>query len=504
MLYGAKRPLVQDLVAVLFRRKFIIAIAIIVATSVAALTSSFRPVTYQAEATLILKFGREYIYRPEVGDTSNRFVPFNVEEAINGEVQILNSRDLKNLVIEEVGLGKLAPWAWTRSLPARVIDAGIGIDSAFEALKLGIINKVLRRGRYNLTEDKFSPESRAVSALQNGIAIRTNAKSPTIRITYRHWDKETAVEVLESLIDGFLKKRLAVLGGGPLPFLDKQVDELRSALAANDRELNNFKTRNNILDLAQEMSSLLQQKAVLEGELRTATRELEVLRQQLAKIEDDPAPVAAQLAVFSEQEAAQVRLASQELLRLRLEEQRLLATYTEAARPVVSAQEEIARVNEYLEEQKVAGMNRVRQRLDATATRVDLLTSQAETATSELARLDALRPELRELERRARQVESDFQSYSAKVDAERLARALDEERVSNVRVVQEPVFSPRPLGLPKQAKMVLGASIGLLVGILIGFLAELRRNTLVTKDNVVEKLELPVLAAVPRITYKPS
>ena len=99
MLYGISRPLAYDLLTVVARRKRIVLTMVAVATMVAWGVSLFSPVHYAAHSTLILKFGREYIYRPEVGDENQRST-FDVQEALNGEVKILDSQELKEKVLD--------------------------------------------------------------------------------------------------------------------------------------------------------------------------------------------------------------------------------------------------------------------------------------------------------------------------------------------------------------------------------------------------------------------
>lgn len=498
MLYGRSTSIIYDVMAVILRRKYIILVAILIAVAVTAVSSFFRPIEYRADATLILKFGREYIYRPEVGEDA-KITPFDVEEAINGEVQILNSRSLKELVIDTVGMEQLTPWVWSRSVIARGLDALIGFEGVYNAVGASFITDLLKKYRWNLTETKLPPRERALKFLKYALSITTTKKSPTIHVSFDHWDKDIAVQVLDVLIDGYLRKRLQILGTGPLPFFDKKLEEFRTALDDPEQALMVFKQQHEVSDVEQEIRLLMQRSVDLKASLNAARHEIEKFQAQIEFLRQGPTPVNAKVPVYSDQEVAQMRYAAERLLSLRLQEEQLLAKYEDGTRPVLETRREMDRVYAFLEEQRQIGLQRLKLELLTNQKRHNTLSEQLATTESELQRLESLRPELHTLKRAVEHNENDYRMYSAKVEEERAARSLDEQRISNVRIVQPPVTAPEQIGLPPDVKILIGGIIGFFVGLVLAFLAEWRRNALVTEDNVIEKLNLPVLAAVPEM-----
>jgi len=83
----------------------------IAATVVGVLVLTFLTTpTYEATALLLVKFGREYVYRPEVADQQSASNPVRDRQAfINTELQILRSKDLAATVVSTVGVNKLYP-----------------------------------------------------------------------------------------------------------------------------------------------------------------------------------------------------------------------------------------------------------------------------------------------------------------------------------------------------------------------------------------------------------
>ncbi len=496
MLYGSSFSIFHTMLALFLRRKSLVLLTVVLATLTAGLMSFFRPVEHRAQATLILKFGREYDYRPEVGD-QNRLIPFNIEEAVNGEVQILNSRDLKEYIIEQIGIEKAAPWVWRRSLPAQVIDWGLSMENKLNALGLNKIIQLFRSSRYRLTEDKMSPMEKAVKYLNNNISIKTSTKSPVIQIFFDHWDKDLAVEVLNTLVEGFLQKRMSIFSAKQSSFFDKTIDEYHKKLADGSILLSDFKTKHGIVNIDEQSSLLVRHRLDLETSMQELDQRIRELKQQIAVISQGPAPSLAKVPIYSNEETAQIRSASDTLLGLKIQEQQKLSKYLEGSRPIADVRSQMAIVNRFLEDQRQVGIGRLQLEKQAAESRRQNLAQELQNLGAELERLDGLRSPLRDLERTVQRFERDYQTYADKMDVERISRALDEERVSNVRVVQAPISLPEPIGLPMGMKMVIGALFGFAAGLALAFVSELRRSRLVTPERTEEVLGLPVLAAIP-------
>ena len=62
---------------------------------------------YEAKASVLVTFGREYIFRPLRGDEES-WAPWRAEIAVNAEMGILNSAALQEAVIRSVGAKRIA------------------------------------------------------------------------------------------------------------------------------------------------------------------------------------------------------------------------------------------------------------------------------------------------------------------------------------------------------------------------------------------------------------
>ena len=65
---------------------------------------------YTADASLLLRLGREYVYTPEVGDTApGSPIAYDREQTLLAESKILTSRDLKLAVLDKMGVAEIYP-----------------------------------------------------------------------------------------------------------------------------------------------------------------------------------------------------------------------------------------------------------------------------------------------------------------------------------------------------------------------------------------------------------
>ena len=80
--------------------------------------AALAPKTYTAEAELLLRLGREYIYKPEIGEAvGGAPVAYDREQTLLAEARILTSRDIMETVLDKLGASP-RDWPVARSRAA--------------------------------------------------------------------------------------------------------------------------------------------------------------------------------------------------------------------------------------------------------------------------------------------------------------------------------------------------------------------------------------------------
>lgn len=513
-------PGVRDALAILRHRKYKVATAALVAMIVASMLMVTVPSRYTASSSLLVKFGREYVYRPEVGEPPAQQSATRTNEIVNGEIQILRSRDLKEKIVRTLGPETIVPQerGWLIDALSRLRR---WIHAAFPSRAVAWIEEAMDRwegaisAREAVKARPISAEEKAVLTLDRDFKIQGVKDAPVIELSYTHENPGVAARVLQLMIDAFTEKRLGIYNEPQLSFLQNQIRELYGKLSESEAALENFKASNDIYNIDEQMRLLLARENEFENKLKDDASKIDEIGRRIVAIDKQLEDMPKTVVLNSESDTSQVRSAEQMLLQLRLREQQLLVRYVESHPVVQDLRNEIAQVQRFLDSQKKDQAGRVTtgrndnyvkleyERLtlgaeqQALQTKSSITKAQLEQIRGQIEALGSQQRELRELERDAALRENNYELYRVKAEEERVTAALDEERRTSVRIIQSPVSSALPTGIPKWIKVLLAGGFGALVGCAIVLLFEGRRRVFYSTEAVEERLRLPVILALP-------
>ncbi|MFP6687109.1 MAG: Wzz/FepE/Etk N-terminal domain-containing protein [Polyangiaceae bacterium] len=276
------------LARVIWQRKLLVCSVAVLTVAGLAAASVWHPPVYPAEASLLVKLGREFIYRPEVGAAKPSNM-FRLEEMINSEIEILGSRTLAAQVVDSVGVAKLYP---------KIVAT---VDLHERAAKI------------------------ATATFRRQVKVRGIADSSVIKIKYEHRDPSVAAAAINALLEHFETKHLEVFGDPRAAFLERDVAGLLKVLEKAEAAVAALRRDHGIWDFDQQIQQLLARRTQLDTALQSAAA-------GLSPLDDDKAVVEA----------------GAELLRLRLRERNLLGKYRPKSRQVIGTQSEIAVVEKLL------------------------------------------------------------------------------------------------------------------------------------------------------------
>ncbi len=206
--------------------------------------------------------------------------------------------------------------------------------------------------------------------------------------------------------------------------------------------------------------------------------------------------------------------AKSKLLELQLKEQELRTKYKDSNKFLADTRRELEIVNKFLKDQeemivgKVKTANPVYQSMET-----DLFRAEAELR-SQNAKADALRAQLRQLDDEVaaldrtenriqdlkRQIGINEKNYLAYVDRHeeaQISEVMNRLKLSNISVIQKAVIPVKPVKPNKRMNILLGALIGVVVGLVYAYVIEGMAHTFSDPEGVEKYLELPVLVTVP-------
>ncbi|HVO62068.1 MAG TPA: hypothetical protein VMT53_14110 [Terriglobales bacterium] len=479
--YGGQMPTARDVAAVLFRQRVIVVCAFLVVFAAIILYGICFP-SYRAEMKLLVGKGRAdppVVPQPTAFDYSRYDVS---EEEINSEVQLLQDVDVLRPVVIKTGLssGGRAPW----------VHGG---------------------------DESEARVTRAVRRLATRLEVTPIRKTRLISVAYESADPGTAARVLRELSSVYLEKHLAThRPAGESAFFQQQTETYGKALGDAERNLLT-EVREKGTNSPSVLGDLVLQKL---AEADAYARQVTL---QKSETENRIQALKHQLAELPERRTTEVRTGDNPellqqlkstLLNLELKRVELLTKYQPSYRLVQEVEQQIADTRTAIAAESLAP---VHQETTDNEPRYDWATSELKKAEIEFntlqvresgavgnmhayqqmaARLGEQAIQHEDLMRHAKIAEENYLLYVRKREEARIGDALDEQRILNVAVVQEPVVPALPKwSLP--GVIVFSLLCALVLSIGVGFAADYLDPSYRTPEELTISLGVPTLASLP-------
>ncbi len=485
--FGASAPVVTaehprlpryallDFPALLWReRHLMIAVFLLIFALGIAAALTLKTV-YSAQSSLLVRLGQEYVYEPRAGDAARGAVP-DSGQVISSEVEILSSAQLKQRVIDRIGLDRLYP------------DLADGYDQATPAERRKI-------------------DSKAIATMAKTLSIGTVPDSPVVRISFSHPNPEMAAKVLNTLLDEYLVYRRTILLDPTAP-LSEQRKAFEARLAQADQAYENFLNSNNIGDFEAEKTGLNQLAAALQQQKYTTQAQLDERQGRLASLNSEAAGVTPEVGLSRDVNTAP----NVKLLDLKLQREALLSRYKPDARPVQDLDVQIAGLEKMISAGQAAGdsgrrigANPVYQTLQtdriqltaevaALQSSVTTLAQQIDQVTQRQLRLVDLEPKYAGLARDRDVLSANVKDFTVKEQQTQASDAIARKSNDNISVVERAVVPVQGKSL-KRPVAVLAFLLAGFTALCAGLLRVFLRPGFATAALAGRTLDLPVLGA---------
>lgn len=471
----------RDVLYVLFRHlKIGMLFFTLVMVAVIATLLSMNDV-FQSEAKLLVRLGRESVaLDPTILASNIANVSQSRSNEINSELEILESADLIENLITEIGATVILPNTTADGDPRQVHEM-------------------------------------AVEQLRENLSIRAVKDSNVIVVTYKHTNPETAKRVLAQGIKLYLDKHIAVhQASGSYDFLKEQEGQHRRHLQEIEQNLQKLQDETGIFSLEDQRKLLYGQISSRQAQLEDARREIASVGAKIqdlqAALSDLPENLLLQQSTGNTNVAADTL--RNRLYELKLQKQELKTKYKQGTAEVRDLNAQIALTERLLVEERsgrvqiIKGLNANRQQIElklieAKSTlagqhaQVELLEKQIAASQRQLDLWNNQEEGLARLKRERILKEATHQKYAERLEQARVDNALEKEKISNISILQRPTLPTVPTGPNSVWILVAGflaASFGAL-GII--FLLKLLDDSVQTSEQVGARLGLPVLASFP-------
>ncbi len=405
------------------------------------------------------------------------------EEEINSEIEILKSGDVARRVVIAVGLDK----------------------------------------KKSLSEYIFGPAtqeertSKAVDRLMGDLKIEPVNKSHVITVTYTSSDPKLASKVLQALGEAYMQQHKDVFTPpGQVEFFDKEAQRYKQDLMSAESEITKFSDQQNgvaphvqrdiVLQKLSDFRSVLQQT---KADLATADERISSLQKQAGST-----PQRLTTSTWKEDNFQVLQGFKNTLMTLQLKRTEYLMKYQPDYPLVVEVDKEIAQTQASIaaEESKPIRQETtdrnptyawINEELAKTAAersglQAKLAATQATVEQYEVQARDLSQKGLTEtdLYRTMKNDEENYLLYLHKKEEARMTEALDNTRIVNVSIAEQPVVPTAPFSSPALI-VVIGTLVAATLTMGVVFAQEYLDPSFRTPSEVATTLPIPLLAAVP-------
>ncbi len=368
-----------------------------VAAGMSALVYSARQTPeYEAKASVLVTFGREYIFRPLRGDEES-WSPWRAEIAVNAEMGILNSAALQEVAIRSVGADHIA---------------GTGGDTADDE-PASLFSQLLASARektiaWGITAPPGDKATTARAMLAKNLNIEGVKDSSIIHVSFRHADRDVAIDVLDALLAAYFDNRKALFRTPESRFLQAQIGKRSQAFEAAGARILAFQEELGIGDFIATLEGLNQRELTLSSEIDRLAGEIAA--------------------------------------------EKVTQNAMQAPGNTAGGAADIRQAN--------AALDGLQARLALTHSQIVAVRSQQRTLLSQKGVHDALQQQRDAAEQAYLKVLT--QINEVQIDAE-----LDAAGLANVKVIQDPVVPAKPVSLPPLTLAALAAGLGFMAALAI-------------------------------------
>jgi len=487
-------PTPRDIVAVGFRHGWLMVISFLGVFLGVAVVTWVMPPRYDAQVKLMVK--RERI-DPVLGTTQNmQIIPEDMtEQDLNSEVELLKSRDLMERVVLETGLHKE------------------GKTSVLRSMLLKLSRQTQERSEQELRI------MRAAASLQKDLVVEPLKKTKLVRVTYGSRDPQLSAKVLQTLVHFYLEKHLAVHRlPGALDFFHTQTEQYRNGLSDAEAKLAEFGRTSGVVAGDLEKDITVRRLNEFEAGLQQTQAAIKETEQRIRILEQQVASTQARLTtqVKTADNVFVLQQMKTTLLNLELKRTELLSKFTPEYRPVQEVEAQIAQAREALEnaernpsreettdrdnthEWLVGELARSRAELSTLQARLAANSEIVKTYREQVRRLNETGLQQQDLIRAAKTAEENFLLYTRKQEEARISDALDQQRIVNVSVAEEPTVPGIPSSPSWPLNLALGFVMACFISLALGFGLDYLDRSFRTPREVEIYLGIPVLASLPQ------
>jgi uncharacterized protein involved in exopolysaccharide biosynthesis len=472
----------RDVLTIVFRHKRVVVLSFCGILTGAVLAAVLHAPEYRASTKFLIERERlDPVISP--GQTTT---PENrgevTEEELNSEVELIESGDVLRQVVVSCGLHQ------RKSFLKSLLGAG----------------------------DEPTRIAEAVKRLQSELKIEVVRKSNIISVSYAADDPQLAARVLSALGEAYLKKNVAVhRPPGQFEFFDQETEAYKKNLAEAEAKLKTFSSEDGGVAPQMARDITLQKLSEFRASLQQTRAEIASTEERIRALQKQADTTPQRLTTQASQtdDAQVMQGLKNTLMNLEMKRTELLTKYQPTYALVQEVDKEIAdaRASIVSEEsrpiraettdrnptygwinEELAKAKADYSGLQARAAAIQAIVSNYETSARQLDQKGLVQQDLL---RTMKTDEENYLMYQRKREEARMTNALDQTRILNVAIAEQPNAPTLPSNSP-WTSLLVGGLLAVVVSLGTAFTLDYMDTSFRTPSEVLTELNIPVLGTV--------
>lgn len=442
----------RDVLTVLFKRKFLIAIFAIVVIVAVFVGNQLWPPTYESTAKLRILRGREVSQlQPTATQTSGGMTVVQMgREDINSEIEVILSNDVLSAVVTELNL------------------AGA---SGLRKIILGIQQSIGLKGPGDAHQE-------AIEDLREKIEVVAVKDSHVLDVMVQSGSAEQAKTICEKLIGEYRVKHAEIFSTTQSKdFFGIEIERINAELVQAQNELNTFRNEKNVISVEAEKELLLEQ-------YRDAKKLLVQLEQTqgAAGLSEDEAEEQRIVAALSSQTESPV------VTELQLKLLELVLRRNNISRSLGPKHPEILAVSDEIRSAHL----RLADAIETTRQVTEAKVTEVETRIKSLNDVEA---EMERLNSKVAVLQDTLEYYTNKAEESLVAENMGAAQLSSISTISSPQVPADPTSPNKLLNLIIGVLAGIIGGVGLAFFLEYLDHGLKTPEDIEYFLNVACLAS---------
>jgi capsular exopolysaccharide synthesis family protein len=483
---------ILDYWQVIKRYKWSILAFALVAAVIGTLNALSATSIYQAHARLWIKYNQ-----PNISSVQNFEAAPLHWLFFQTQSDIIKSHAVGERVVAKLGLAEPDPQAAAKGEIGRRASADDVMNRFIAEVKSWLPDEM--RPPRPKPLDARERHAAFVNGIVSGVSVTGGTESEVLVVSYASADPRNAADMAnafaETYIEYGLESRTANVQQAT-SWLGGRIEELRRKAIQSEDTLRHFQAREGMVDTAKREQIISAKLGTLSAELikaQSRRSEAQARYAQLKAVLDGDSNYDS---IASEIDSVIVLEAHREKVQREQRVVELSERYGHKHPKMISAQAERQEADRRLKAEIAKAVDGVRKELELATAQERQFRVRIDEQQLEMQKVSGKAFEMEQLER---EVEANRRLYETFLSRFKEADVADEYDVPSARIIDRAMVPSTPFKPNRKRMVLISIFIGIAIGTLIAFLREHLSNTFKTKEDVEERLKLPVIGVLPRL-----